>query len=49
VAAKEAERLRRQQQKEKLILAGVILVMIPGMVAYLFGRRLCAVRPKGWC
>jgi hypothetical protein len=36
VAAKKAERARRQRRKEGLMLAGVILLMIASMVVYGF-------------
>jgi hypothetical protein len=36
IAAKKAEQFRRQRRKERLMLAGIILLMIASMVAYGF-------------
>jgi flagellar basal body-associated protein FliL len=36
MAARKAGRLRRQRRKEKLMLAGIILLMVASMVAYGF-------------
>ena len=36
MAARKAERLRRQRRKERLLLVGVILLMVGSMVAYGF-------------
>ena len=39
LAARKAERLRRQRRKERLRLIGIILLMIASMAAYGFYLR----------